>query len=250
LDLVPGTYDSPHQFPHFVAALCKRTDQGSSNQSAGAGDEYTFHIPSIPFFSVFTRYRSWFGFCANHPASYAMGMGNPKKAVARMHGSDPLLQRHDQEMARAASAAMTGRHAEAQEICSELITSGLYGEMESAGHKDAARRAKAEARVLLGSAMHYNDAPYEDIIRVLTFALDSPVETRKDALFTMAVVHFSFGHLQEAEAAMERCRVELASLISNSNTIPSELSTWREQDHEAKIFLEQLKNPTTGKGKA
>src|SRR5271168_1987791 len=105
-----------------------------------------------------------------------MWMVSPKKPPAHKPVPDPLLYRHDQEMARAASAAMAGQHAEAQEICSELLTSGLYGEMENAGHKEAARRGKAEARVLLGSAMHFNDGPYEDIVRVLTFALDSPAE--------------------------------------------------------------------------
>src|SRR5271163_1501617 len=144
-----------------------------------------------------------------------MWMHSPKKPPVHKHVTDPLLFRHDQEMARAASAAMAGQHAEAQEICSELLTSGLYGEMESEGHKEAARRGKAEARVLLGSAMHFNDAAYDDIIRVLTFALDSPAEVRKDALFTLAVVHLSFGHDQEAEAAMERFRVELSGLIEH-----------------------------------
>ena len=171
-----------------------------------------------------------------------------KKPPARTHVPDPMLHRHDQEMARAASAAMAGQHADAQEICSELLTSGLYGEMESSGHKEDARRAKAEARVLLGSAMHFTEAPYEDIIRVLTFALDSPAEIRKDALFTMAVVHLSFGHLQEAEAAMERFRVELAGLTSGSRSSAAELMAWKEQDNEAIIFLAQLKKPLNQKG--
>jgi len=178
-----------------------------------------------------------------------MWMDSTKKPNSRDHVLAPMLLRHNQEMARAASAAMAGQHAEALEICSELLTSGLYGEMESGGHREASRRSVAETRLLLGSAMHFTDAPYEDIVRVLTFALDSPVEIRKDALFTLAVVHLSFGHRQEAEAAMERFRVELAFLMSHSHAPATDVRSWQEQDREATVFISQLKKPSDQTGR-
>jgi len=163
-------------------------------------------------------------------------MQKPKKQAKP---ADPMMAQHNSEMARAAASAMAGNHAETVETCSELLTSGLYEDMEKSGKKDAARRCRAEVRLLLGSAMHFQDAHYEDIVRVLTYALDAPTEIRKDALFTLAVVHHSFGHAQEAVAAIERCRVELAAL-QGTKAESREKAAWQEQDKEAHQFLEEL----------
>ena len=166
-------------------------------------------------------------------------MSEVRKTPAKM--KDPLLARHNSEMARAAALAMAGNHAETVEACSELLTSELYPDMEKAGKKEAARRCRAEVRLMLGSAMHFTDSHYEDIVRVLTYALDSPADIRKDALFTLAIVHQSFGHEKEAEAAMERCRVELSALQKEKGATASDCSSWEQQDKEAAMFLEGLK---------
>ena len=137
-------------------------------------------------------------------------------------GVQTLLARHHADMARASAAAMEQNYQEAIEICSELIVSGGYEELErlgdasseaSAANLAAAQRCRAEARLLMATAMHYADGHYEDIVRVLSFALESPAEIQKDVFFTLAVVHLSFGNSQEARLAMQRA-LELIELRS------------------------------------
>ena len=153
---------------------------------------------------------------------------------------DPSEAHHNAEIARAAAASIAGNHAETVEICSDLLTSGLYKDMEASGHKDAARRGMAETRLLLGSAMHFNDGAYEDIVRVLTYALDSPVDIRKVTLFTLAVVHLSFDHNKEAEASMERCLVEIQALLQQNHLERDEKASLESQIKEANDFLQAL----------
>jgi hypothetical protein len=153
---------------------------------------------------------------------------------------DPLLTRHNAEMARAAASSISGNHAETMEICSDLLTSDLYKDMEAAGNKEAARRGMAEVRLLLGSAMHFNDGTYEDIVRVLTYALDAPTDVRKDALFTLAVVHLSFDHRKESEAAMERCLVEIHALMQHKDISQEDKIRLGSQLKEAQDFLKEL----------
>src|SRR5256885_9409901 len=124
-----------------------------------------------------------------------------------------ITQRHHQEMARASAAAMEQHYQEAIEITSELLTSGIYEQLAAYGkprsetHKansEAARRFRAEARLLMATAMHYAEAHYEDIVKVLSFAVESPLDVQKDVFFTLAVVHLSFGQENEARMAMLR----------------------------------------------
>ena len=129
-------------------------------------------------------------------------------------------RRHNEDLARAAAAAMQQHYPECVEICSELLTGGLYEEW--AGTESAsARRARAETRLLMATAMHYNDGHYEDIVRVLTAALDSPPEVQKDAWFTLGVVHASFDHASEAREAMESCLALINELRNNGSTSES-----------------------------
>ena len=107
---------------------------------------------------------------------------------------DPLAH-HNTEMGRAAAAAMQQHYQEAIEICSELLTSGLYGDLAKED-KEAARRAKAEVRLMMATAMHYTDGHYDDIVKQLGLAMDAPPLVQKDACFTLAVVQLSFGHAQ------------------------------------------------------
>jgi hypothetical protein len=111
---------------------------------------------------------------------------------------------HHEELARAAAAAMERHYAECIEICSELLTAGLYGQWASAD-PEPARAARAETRLLMANAMHHNDAHYDDLVRVLNAALDSPPEVQKDAWFTLAVVHASFDQPAAARDAMQHC---------------------------------------------
>jgi len=151
-----------------------------------------------------------------------------------------MQARHNAEMARAAAVSIAGNYAETVEICSELLTSGLYKDMESNGQKEAARRGMAEVRLMLGSAMHFNDGAYEDIIRVLTYALDAPTDIRKDALFTLAIVHLSFEHGKESEAAMERCLVEIHALLQHKDLDRDDKVSLESQKKEAQDFLQAL----------
>jgi hypothetical protein len=149
---------------------------------------------------------------------------------------DPLT-RHHAEMGRAAAAAMQQHYQEAIEICSELLTSGIYDELAQQD-KDAARRAKAEVRLMMATAMHYADGHYEDIVRQLSLAMDSPPLIQRDACFTLAVVQLSFGHQQEAKDAMTQC-LQLIGELRRSN-LPDLDASLATQEEEAKQFLQDL----------
>jgi tetratricopeptide (TPR) repeat protein len=89
---------------------------------------------------------------------------------------------------------------------------------------------------MLGTAMHYNDAHYEDIVRVLKSTLDSPPDIAKDAYFTLAVVHLSFENPSEAAAAMRRA-LELIEELRRSGDSDLRLA---EQEEEAREFFQQM----------
>jgi hypothetical protein len=154
--------------------------------------------------------------------------------------SEELLAQHHAEMARASAAAMEHHYQETIEICSELLTSGIYEELAASG-KDSAtdletsRRGRAEARLLMATAMHYAEGHYEDIVSVLTFALDSPEEIQKDAFFTLGVVHLSFGNRQEAGLAMRKSLDIIGRLRAGG-----ESPELRMQEREAREFLREL----------
>jgi hypothetical protein len=139
-------------------------------------------------------------------------------------------------MARAAAAAMQQNYQEAIDVCSELLTSGIYEELAGGDRAEDARIFRAEARLLMATALHYADAPYEDIIRLLSFAMESPPPVQKDVYFTMAVVQLSFGHSKEARESMENSlRIIESELESDANNE----SLARQRD-EAKQFLREL----------
>src|SRR3954453_17407371 len=127
------------------------------------------------------------------------------------------IERHHSELARASAAAMQKHYQEAIDIASDLLTSGIDEEM-AAADVERARQARAETRLLLETAMHYNDAHYEDILRVLNAALDAPPQIQKDVYFTLAVFHVSFDHVEDARAAMEKA-LELMSELRNSDVL-------------------------------
>jgi len=147
---------------------------------------------------------------------------------------DPLTH-HNEEMGRAAAAAMQQHYQETIEICSELLTSGTYNELAQRD-PETARRAKAEARLMMAAAMHYADGHYEDIVRQLSLAMEAPPSIQKDASFTLAVVQLSFGHKPEAKAAMEQC-LELIAGLKSAAGAESGLA---EQEREAQQFLREL----------
>lgn len=151
--------------------------------------------------------------------------------------SDPItpLARHQQTFARAAAAAMQQQYQEVVEICSELLTSEIYAELEREDPQ-AAQRARAETRLLMATAMHYIDAPYEDIVRVLKAALDAPIDVQKDAQFTIAIVHLSFGNPTEAASAMRRALDLIDDLKRSGSTDPR----FAEQEEEAREFFQQI----------
>jgi hypothetical protein len=142
------------------------------------------------------------------------------------------LERHHTELARANAAAMQENFQEAIEICSELLTSGVYDEMSP----DDARAARAETRLTMATAMHYNDAHFEDIQRVLKSAMDSPPEVRKDVAFTAGVVHASFEHFAEARESMAKAMEAIAELRGKGSEDP-ELA---EKEADIADFLSQL----------
>lgn len=149
---------------------------------------------------------------------------------------DPLAHHHT-EMGRAAAAAMQQHYQETIEICSELLTGDAYNELAQRD-AEAARRAKAEVRLMMATAMHYADGHYDDIVRQLSLAMDSPPLIQKDACFTLAVVQLSFGHPQEAKSAMEQCLALLGELRrSNLPDLDNSLDT---QKNEAQQFLREL----------
>ena len=149
----------------------------------------------------------------------------------------PLLQKHHQEIARATAAAMQQHFSETVEICSELITSDLYTQMEAAGLKQEARQAKAETRLMMATAMHYTDCHHDDVLKVLNYALDSPPAVQKDVYFTIAVVQLSAERPADARVAMQTC----LTLISDLKRAGApEAENVDQQEREALEFLEQL----------
>jgi len=152
----------------------------------------------------------------------------------------PGLDHHHTEMARAAAAAMQQHYQEAIDIVSELLTSGTYDEVATAS-ADQARSARAEARLMLATAMHYADGHYEDIVRQLALAMESPPHIQKDACFTLAVVELSFGHKEPARAAMQQCLDLIAQLKQSPLPYPDD--TILRQEEEAQQFLADLGRP-------
>jgi hypothetical protein len=145
------------------------------------------------------------------------------------------LEQHHREMARASAAALQQQYQEAIDIVAELLVSGVHQEIEKSD-PELARRLRAEARLLLGTALHYNDASYEDITKVLNLALNAPPEVAKDVLFTLAVVHLSFDHVPEAADAMRKAMEIIEQMIASGNTDPR----LNEQAQEAKEFFQQI----------
>lgn len=149
------------------------------------------------------------------------------------------LDQHNTEMGRAAAAAMQQQYPETIEICAELLTSGVYDELAKTD-KEAARRSKAEVRLMMATAMHYTDGHYDDIVKQLSLAMDSPPMVQKDACFTLAVVQLSFGHKQEAKSAMEQCLLLVKELQrSNQPDLDGGLAA---QEQEARQFLLELES--------
>jgi hypothetical protein len=145
------------------------------------------------------------------------------------------LERHHTELARATAAAMRQHYQEAVEIASELLTSGVYDEM-AAADAEAARAARAETRLMMATAMHYSDAHYEDILRVLKAAMDSPAEVRKDVAFTAGVVHASFNHFAEARESLGKALEAIAELRGRGSEDPE----MAEKERDVTEFLSQL----------
>lgn len=147
------------------------------------------------------------------------------------------LSRHNSELARAGVAAMQRHYQEAIDICSDLLTGDVY---LAIGEQDAelARASRAEARLIMATAMHYNESHYEDIVRVLNAALDSPAVVQKDVFFTLAVLHASFDRDELARAAMEKA---LALIESLRQTAPADEGVaLDEKEKEARQFLKEL----------
>lgn len=150
--------------------------------------------------------------------------------------TDPsALERHHGELARANAAALEQNFQEAVEICSELLTGGVYDEL-AATDREAARAAKAETRLTMATAMHYNDGHYEDILRVLKAAMDSPAEIRKDVAFTAGIVHASFEHFAEARESMAQALEAIAELRGKGD----EDADLAEKEADVTEFLSQL----------
>jgi len=150
---------------------------------------------------------------------------------------DPItpLARHQQAFARAAAAAIQQHYQDVVDICSELLTSEVYSELERED-PECARRARAETRLLMATAMHYVETHYDDIVRVLKAALDAPADVQKDVQFTLAIVHLSSGNLNEAAAAMRRA-LDLIDELRRSGSTDPRLS---EQEEEARQFFQQI----------
>jgi hypothetical protein len=88
----------------------------------------------------------------------------------------------------------------------------------------------------MATAMHYNDAHYEDILRVLKSAMDSPPEIRKDVAFTAGVVHASFDHFAEARESMSKALEAIAELRGKG----SEEAELADKERDVTEFLSQL----------
>ena len=157
-----------------------------------------------------------------------------------MLNAEAAIARHNSELARAGVAAMQKHYQEAIEICSDLLTGDVYmaiGEQD----QELARAARAETRLIMATAMHYNESHYEDIVRVLNAALDSPAAVQKDVYFTLAVLHASFDRDELARAAMEKCVALLQSLKGAASA--EEQSALVEKEREAQQFLKELGRP-------
>src|SRR5436305_204814 len=150
---------------------------------------------------------------------------------------EAAIGRHNSELARAGVAAMQRHYQEAIDICSDLLTGDVY---LAIGEQDAelARAARAEARLIMATAMHYNESHYEDIVRVLNAALDSPPVVQKDVYFTLAVLHASFDREEPARAAMEKALALIESL--RESTPAAERQVLDEKEKEARQFLKEL----------
>lgn len=150
------------------------------------------------------------------------------------------LGRHHAELARAGAAAMQRHYQEAIDICSDLLTGDVYIAI-SEQDTETARAARAETRLIMATAMHYNESHYEDIVRVLNAALDSPPTVQKDVYFTLAVLHASFDREEAARAAMERSLALIQSLKDSADA--DERTSLNEKEKEAQQFLKQLGRP-------
>ncbi len=148
------------------------------------------------------------------------------------------LEQHHREMARASAAALQHQYQEAIDIVAELLVSGVHQEIEQSD-AELSRRLRAEARLLLGTALHYNDASYEDITKVLNLALNAPPEIAKDVWFTLAVVQLSFDHTNEAAESMRKAMEMIEQFIKTGNPDPR----LREQEAEAREFFQQIATP-------
>ncbi|MCU1285200.1 MAG: hypothetical protein JWO13_1550 [Acidobacteriales bacterium] len=156
--------------------------------------------------------------------------------------ANSAVERHHAELARAAAAAMQKHYQETVEICSDLLTSGVYDDIAEAD-PESARQYRAEARLTMATAMHYNDAHYDDILRVLNAALESPLHIQKDVYFTLAVLHVSFDHLPEAQAAMEKTLAIIAELRQSG--APDSEPALSAQEKEARQFLKEVAEART-----
>jgi hypothetical protein len=151
--------------------------------------------------------------------------------------ADAALSRHNSELARAGAAAMQRHYQEAIDICSDLLTAEVYTDIAEQD-AEAARAARAETRLIMATAMHYNESHYEDIVRVLNAALDSPPQVQKDVYFTLAVLHASFDREEPARAAMEKCLALVQKLRESASA--EECSALDEKEKEVHQFLKEL----------
>src|SRR4051812_23822127 len=135
---------------------------------------------------------------------------------------------------------MQRHYQEAIDICSDLLTGEVY---LAIGEKDAelARASRAETRLILATAMHYAESHYEDIVRVLNAALDSPPAVQKDVYFTMAVLHASFDRDDQARGAMEKALALVQSQKTSAD--PADRQVLEEKEREAQQFLKELGRP-------
>jgi hypothetical protein len=150
------------------------------------------------------------------------------------------IERHHAELARAGAAAMQRHYQEAIDVCSDLLTGDVY---VAIAEKDAelARAARAETRLIMATAMHYAESHYEDIVRVLNAALDSPPAVQKDVYFTLAVLHVSFDRDELARAAMEKALALVQNLKASAES--AERKLLEEKEREAQQFLKELGRP-------
>ena len=147
------------------------------------------------------------------------------------------IERHNSELARAGVAAMQRHYQEAIDICSDLLTAGVYEAMVESD-SELARASRAETRLIMATAMHYNESHYEDIVRVLNAALDAPPAVQKDVHFTLAVLHASFDREDAARSAMERALSLIETLRSSADV--EDVKALEDKEKEARQFLKEL----------